>query len=42
MTGRPRVLVCDDEPQSRRGLLVVLRGAGFQVEFRLLAHPAPR
>jgi two-component system, OmpR family, KDP operon response regulator KdpE len=29
--GRPRVLVCDDEPQILRALRVVLREAGFDV-----------
>ena len=32
MTGDPRVLVVDDEPQILRGLRVVLRRAGFQVD----------
>ena len=31
MTGRRRVLVCDDEPQILRALRVVLRDAGFDV-----------
>ncbi len=30
MTGRPRVLVCDDEAQILRALRVVLRDAGFE------------
>jgi two-component system, OmpR family, KDP operon response regulator KdpE len=29
---RPRVLVCDSESQTMRGLQVVLRGAGFEVD----------
>jgi two-component system KDP operon response regulator KdpE len=29
---RPRVLVCDSESQTLRGLQVVLRGAGFEVD----------
>jgi two-component system KDP operon response regulator KdpE len=32
MTDGPRVLVVDDEPQIVRGLRVVLRNAGFQVD----------
>jgi two-component system KDP operon response regulator KdpE len=32
MTEGPRVLVVDDEPQIVRGLRVVLRNAGFQVD----------
>ncbi len=32
MTEQPRVLVVDDEPQIVRGLRVVLRNAGFQVD----------
>jgi two-component system KDP operon response regulator KdpE len=32
MSDRPRVLVVDDEPQIVRGLRVVLRNAGFQVD----------
>jgi two-component system KDP operon response regulator KdpE len=32
MTDSPRVLVVDDEPQIVRGLRVVLRNAGFQVD----------
>src|SRR3954467_12548406 len=32
MTESPRVLVVDDEPQIVRGLRVVLRNAGFQVD----------
>ncbi|HUB76490.1 MAG TPA: response regulator, partial [Solirubrobacteraceae bacterium] len=28
---RPRVLVCDDEPQIMRALRVILREAGFEV-----------
>jgi two-component system KDP operon response regulator KdpE len=32
MSVRPRVLVCDAESQSLRGLRVVLRGAGFEVD----------
>ena len=30
MSDRPRVLVCDDEPQIVRALKVVLRDAGFE------------
>jgi two-component system, OmpR family, KDP operon response regulator KdpE len=29
-TGKPRVLVCDDEPQILRALRVILRDAGFE------------
>ncbi|MHB1569966.1 MAG: response regulator transcription factor [Solirubrobacteraceae bacterium] len=29
-TGRPRVLVCDDEPQILRALRVILRDAGYE------------
>jgi two-component system KDP operon response regulator KdpE len=32
MSGRPRALLCDAEPQSVRALRVVLRGAGFEVD----------
>ena len=32
MTGTRRVLVVDDEPQIVRGLKVILRGAGYDVE----------
>ncbi len=32
MSGRPRVLVVDDEPQVRRGLLVALGAAGYEAE----------
>jgi two-component system KDP operon response regulator KdpE len=32
MSGSPRVLVVDDEPQIVRGLRVVLRNAGFEVD----------
>jgi len=32
MSVRPRVLVCDADPQSLRALRVVLRGAGFEVD----------
>jgi two-component system KDP operon response regulator KdpE len=31
MSGRPRVLVCDDEPQILRALRITLRDAGFDV-----------
>ena len=31
MTARPRVLVCDDEPQILRALRITLRDAGFEV-----------
>ena len=31
MTSRPRVLVCDDEPQILRALRITLRDAGFDV-----------
>jgi two-component system KDP operon response regulator KdpE len=31
MSARPRILVCDDEPQIRRALKVVLRDGGFEV-----------
>ena len=31
MTGRPRVLVCDDEPQILRALRITLRDDGFEV-----------
>jgi two-component system KDP operon response regulator KdpE len=31
MTDRPRVLVCDDEPQILRALRITLRDAGFSV-----------
>ena len=31
MTDRPRVLVCDDEPQILRALRITLRDAGFEV-----------
>jgi two-component system KDP operon response regulator KdpE len=31
MTGAPRVLVCDDEPQILRALTVVLSEAGFEI-----------
>jgi two-component system KDP operon response regulator KdpE len=31
MTARPRVLVCDDEPQILRALRITLRDAGFDV-----------
>ena len=40
---RPRVLVCDDEPQILRALRVVLREAGFDVvegSMRGMAAPA--
>ena len=30
MSARPRVLVCDDEPQILRALRVILRDAGFE------------
>ena len=30
MTGAPRVLVCDDEPQILRALRVILRDAGYE------------
>jgi two-component system KDP operon response regulator KdpE len=32
MTDRPRILVCDDEPQILRGLKVLLRDGGYDVE----------
>ena len=32
MTGPPRVLVVDDEPQIVRGLKIILRNAGYIVE----------
>ncbi|HEX4671181.1 MAG TPA: response regulator, partial [Solirubrobacteraceae bacterium] len=32
MTGRPRVLVCDDEPQILRALRVLLRDGGYDVD----------
>ena len=31
MSDRPRILVCDDEPQILRALRVILREAGFEV-----------
>ena len=31
MTGAPRVLICDDEPQILRALKVILRESGFEV-----------
>ena len=31
MSGKPRVLVCDDEAQIVRGLQVILRDAGYEV-----------
>jgi two-component system KDP operon response regulator KdpE len=37
LTGRPRVLVCDDEPQILRALTVILSEAGYEV---LLARTA--
>ena len=30
MSGKPRILVCDDEPQILRALRVILRDAGFE------------
>jgi two-component system KDP operon response regulator KdpE len=32
VTGRPRVLVCDDEPQILRALKVLLRDGGYDVD----------
>jgi two-component system KDP operon response regulator KdpE len=32
VTDRPRVLVCDDEPQILRGLNVILREGGYEVD----------
>ena len=40
MSVRPRVLVCDADPQSLRALRVVLRGAGFGVEETSTAQAA--
>ena len=40
MSGGPRVLVCDDEPQIVRALKVVLREAGFTVEATATAQEA--
>jgi two-component system, OmpR family, KDP operon response regulator KdpE len=31
-SSRPRILVCDDEPQIVRGLKIILRSAGYTVE----------
>jgi len=30
VSDRPRILVCDDEPQILRALKVILRDAGFE------------
>jgi two-component system, OmpR family, KDP operon response regulator KdpE len=40
MSVRPRVLVCDADPQSLRALRVVLRGAGFDVDETSTANAA--
>jgi two-component system KDP operon response regulator KdpE len=40
MTDRPRVLVCDDEPQILRALNVLLRDAGYDVDRAATAEEA--
>jgi two-component system, OmpR family, KDP operon response regulator KdpE len=40
VTGRRRVLVCDDEPQILRALRVILRDAGFEVSTAATAAEA--
>src|SRR4051794_30151606 len=40
MKDRPRVLVCDDEPQILRALRVLLRDAGFEVDAVATAQEA--
>ena len=40
MTDRPRVLVCDDEPQILRALKVLLRDAGYDIDTAATAEEA--
>jgi two-component system, OmpR family, KDP operon response regulator KdpE len=40
VTGRPRVLVCDDEPQILRALRVLLRDGGYDVDPAATAEEA--
>jgi len=40
MSVRPRVLMCDADPQGLRALRVVLRGAGFEVDETSTAQAA--
>lgn len=40
MSGRPRVLVCDDEPQILRGLRVLLNDGGYDVDATATAAEA--
>jgi two-component system KDP operon response regulator KdpE len=40
LSERPRILVCDDEPQILRALRVILRDAGFEVHTAATAEEA--
>ena len=40
MSDRPRILVCDDEPQILRGLKVLLRDGGYDVDATATAEEA--